>query len=374
MDDTVGRIVATGAMVTEEVVPITPLPEARAAALRPIRHQGRGFWLLAGGLAAVVVAGLAAWGVQLASGLGVAGYSNQAFWAIYEANLVAFIGVSYGGAVTSAILRLTGASWRAPLTRIAEATALVTLPIGMLFIIPHLGQPVRIWELLVYPNFSSPILWDFIVVTSYLLATVVFFLLPLIPDCAFAQQALGVSRRSLRGRVYAALGSGWTGAPAQRQRLHRAIGLVAILVIPMAVFVHSVLSMTFSLSSRAGYHDSIFPPYFVIAALYSGVALVVLAVAAMRRVWHLEPFITPRHFVRLGWLLVAFDVTYLYLTFMEFLVDGYPGTTGEAAWAHELLVGRYWFPFWVYVVGGGLLPLLLLGLRRTRTVTGVVTA
>ncbi|EQD62941.1 Polysulfide reductase, NrfD, partial [mine drainage metagenome] len=142
------------------------------------------WWTAVITLGVVVVAGIVAWIMQLRDGLGAAGYNNQAFWAIYEADLVAFIGVTYGGAVVSAVLRLSKARWRAPLTRIAEATALVTLPIGMMFIIPHLGEAPRIWELVWPPywNLSSPILWDFFAVSTYLLATLVFFYLPLIPD------------------------------------------------------------------------------------------------------------------------------------------------------------------------------------------------
>jgi molybdopterin-containing oxidoreductase family membrane subunit len=149
---------------------------------------------------------------------------------------------------------------------------------------------------------------------------------------------------------------------------------VAIIVIPMAVSVHSVLSFAFASSSRAGYFETIFPVYFVVAALYSGIALVVVVVAACRRLFHLEAFISPRHFVRLGFLLVAFGAAYLYLTFTEYLINGYSGTSDAAAWVREDLVGHYWIPFWFYVVAAGLVPLLIMAIRRTRTMGGVVTA
>ncbi|MHB1599168.1 MAG: NrfD/PsrC family molybdoenzyme membrane anchor subunit, partial [Acidimicrobiales bacterium] len=351
----------------------------RAAAMRPVLETPRWYWPAVGVLGALVVLGIVAWVVQVTDGLGVAGYNNTAFWAVYEADLVAFIGVSYGGAVVSAILRLTKAAWRAPLTRIAEATALVTLPVGMLFIIPHLGSPWRVWELVWPPywNLSSPILWDFFAVSTYLLATIVFFYLPLIPDAAVGlEQLAGDSGRRARARrtLYRALAGKWTGATGQRQLLGGSIGLVAIMVIPMAVSVHSVLSFAFASSSRAGYAETIFPVYFVVAALYSGVALVVLCVAALRRMWHLDAFIHPSHFVRLGFVMVAFGAVYLYLTFTEYLVDGYPGTVGEAAWVHQVLVGRYWIPFWFYFVAAGVVPLVIMAVRRTRNTTGVVVA
>jgi molybdopterin-containing oxidoreductase family membrane subunit len=348
------------------------------AAMRPIVKTPRWWWPSVWALSAIVVVGIVAWAVQLADGIGVAGYNDQAFWAVYEADLVAFIGVSYGGAVVSAILRLTNAAWRAPLTRIAEATALVTLPVGMLFIIPHLGSPQKVWELVWPPywNLSSPILWDFFAVSTYLLATLVFFYLPLIPDLPPARrwlerQGTGARANACR-RLYQVLGGGWRGTERQKKVLHLSIGLVAMMVIPLAVSVHSVLSFAFASSSRAGYLETILPVYFVVAALYSGVALVVLTVAAARRLFHLEAYIHPRHFVRLGFLLVAFGAAYLYLSFTEYLVDGYSGTTDNASWVRQILVGRYWVPFWFYVVVAGVLPLLVMAIKRTRTKTGVV--
>ncbi len=372
----------------------------RSAAMRPIMETPRWWWPAVLALGAVVVAGVVAWAVQLGDGLGVAGYNDNAFWAVYEADLVAFIGVSYGGAVVSAILRLTNAQWRAPLTRIAEATALVTLPIGMLFIIPHLGSPQKIWELIWPPywNLSSPILWDFFAVSTYLLATIVFFYLPLIPDLATCRAYLddpnnartgdslglgsiaGLRARMRNARLRTArtlyrIGAGrWTATNTQRRLLHGSIGLVAIMVIPMAVSVHSVLSFAFASSSRAGYLETILPVYFVVAALYSGVALVVLTVAAARKLYHLEPYIHRRHFVRLGFVLVAFGAAYLYLTFTEYLIDGYSGAQGNAAWVRQIIVGRYWVPFWIYFVAAGLIPLLIVAVKRLRTMNGVVVA
>jgi len=359
---------------------IEPREDIREAAMRPVFDKGRWWKFIVGGLSAVVLLGIIAWAVQLADGLGVAGYNNRAFWAVYEADLVAFIGVSYGGAVVSAILRLTKASWRAPLTRIAEATALVTLPIGMLFIVPHLGEPSRIWELVWPPywNLSSPILWDFIAVSTYLLATAVFFYLPLIPDAKIALERISPEDHSLKARtlrvLYRSVAGRYSGSYSDRRLLHGSIGLVAIMIIPMAVSVHSVLSFAFASSSRAGYLETIFPVYFVVAALYSGVALVVISAALLRKAYHLERYITSRHFVRLGFIIAAMGAAYLYLTFTEYLIDGYSSTRDEAAWVRQILIGRYWIPFWFYFVAAGVLPLVIIATKRFRNTKGVVVA
>lgn len=358
----------------------SPGADLRATAMRPVLETPSWWWPAVAILGVIVVLGVVAWVYQVAHGLGVSGYNDGAFWAIYEANLVAFIGVSYGGAVVSAILRLTHAEWRAPLTRIAEATALVTLPIGMAFIIPHLGNPSMVWELVwpTYWNLTSPILWDFFAVSTYLLATAVFFYLPLIPDAVIALDRFEDETASKRVRVrkslYRILVGRYASTPAERRRLNGAIGLIAIMIIPMAVSVHSVLSFAFASSSRAGYMETILPVYFVVAALYSGVALVVLTVAAARRLFHLEAYITSRHFVRLGFVMIAFGAAYLYLTFTEYLIDGYSGTTGASAWVYQIVAGRYAIPFWIYFFAGGVIPLVIMAVRRLRTTKGVVVA
>ena len=348
-------------------------PDAREAALRAFRRPGRWYWLLLAALTAVVALGAVAWSVQLRRGMGVAGYNDHAFWAIYIADVVTFIGVSYGGAVISAILRLTGATWRAPLSRLAEGTAVVTVLIGGAFIVPHLGRPDRIWELVTRPNLSSPVFWDFVAISTYTIGSVIFFILPLFPDMAIlhhAHQEL-IGRRA---RLYAAFSRGWVGTPRQRAVLRGALGLTAIMIIPLAVSVHSVLSWAFALVSRPWWHESIWAPYFVVAALYSGVALVILVVAGFRRAYHLERFITQRHFVRLGFILAAFAAAYLYFTFADILPDAYVGGSETTTVFQALLLGHFAPYFWTFVVGAGLLPLLLVAIPRTRTVTGMVVA
>ena len=351
----------------------TVRPDVREAALRPLGRPGRWWWLLVTVLSLVVIGGIAAWVVQLRDGLASAGYNDEAFWSIYIADVVTFVGVSYGGAVVSAILRLTGATWRAPLTRLAEGTAVVTVVIGGAFIIPHLGRPERILELITRPNLTSPIFWDFVAVMTYMAASMVFFFLPLVPDMAISA-TWDPKRVGRRAPLYRWLSRGWTGTTKQRRVLHGSLGLISIMIIPLAVSVHSVLSWAFALVSRPWWHESIWAPYFVVAALYSGVALVILVVAGFRRAYHLESLITERHFIRLGYIMAAFAMAYLYLTFADILPDAYVGEPGTGAVFHELLLGHFALWFWLFVMGGGIIPLTLIALRWTRHTWGLVTA
>ena len=348
--------------------------DAREASLRPFGKPSRLWWFAVAALAVVVLAGIAAWVVQLRGGMGTAGYNDHAFWAIYIADVVTFIGVSYGGAVVSAILRLTGATWRAPLTRLAEGTAVVTVLIGAALIIPHIGNPIRLWELLTQPNLSAPVFWDFVAVMTYIFGSIVFFALPLVPDMAILGQEHGQQLGRRRASLFAAVSRGWVGSPQQRRVLAGALGLVSIMIIPLAVSVHSVLAWAFASTSRPWWHESIWAPQFVVAALYSGVALVILVVAGFRRGYHLEAFITERHFVRLGFIMATLSATYIYLTFADLLPGSYVADRGTAAVFSELLVGRLAPWFWMFAVFGGLLPLLLIALPWTRNLRGMVIA
>ena len=347
---------------------------SRAASLRPFGKPSRSWWIAVGILGAVVLTGIAGWVVQLKGGMGVAGYNDHAFWAVYIADVVTFIGVSYGGAVVSAILRLTGATWRAPLTRLAEGTAVVTVLIGAALIIPHLGNPVRLWELVTRPNLSAPVFWDMVAVLTYIFASVVFFALPLVPDMAILGQKHGPQLGRRRASLYASIARGWVGAPRQRRVLAGALGLVSIMIIPLAVSVHSVLAWAFATTSRPWWHESIWAPQFVVAALYSGVALVILVVAGFRRGYHLEAFITQRHFIRLGFIMATLSATYIYLTFADLLPGSYVADRGTAAVFTELLSGRLALWFWLFAIVGGMLPLLLIALPWTRNLRGIILA
>lgn len=350
--------------------------EILEGALRPMRQAGRGFWPLLGLLALPVGWAVVAYIYQFKNGLGVTGLSDQVFWGTYETSLVTFIGFSYGGAVVSAILRLTHAQWRAPITRLAEATALVTLLIGSSFAIIHLGHPERLWRFLVSPRISSPLVWDVLAINTYLLATIIFLFLPLIPDMAVVRDRLMQERNAPRWRrnLASLLSLGWSGLPEQRRRLEWATTVMSILIIPLAVTVHSVLSWAFAVTSRGGWHSTIFGPYFVVAALFSGVAMVILVIAGFRKAYHLEGLIQEKQIKYLGFIMLSLGVMYLYFTFAEFLTEGYTMAEEATPILEALLLAQYAPLFWFWLIGTGVLPVVLVALPRTRTVPGLVVA
>jgi molybdopterin-containing oxidoreductase family membrane subunit len=350
-------------------------PKSRSladAALAPVIDAGRAYRLSITILGALVLAGAAAYGYQLARGLGVTGLNDQVFWAVYETDLVTFIGFSYGGALASAILRLTGATWRGPLTRIAEGSALVTLLIGALFPIVHLGRPELVWEMFVRPNHDSPIFWDMVAIITYLLLTMILFTLALIPDLGLLQSHPGLGRR--RQRLYAWAAKGWRGTADQRRSLARTLTTVAILIIPVAVMVHTVLAYAFSLTSRPGWNSTIYGPYFVVAAIYSGVALVILCVVAYRKFYRLEQWIPLRIIKNLAYLMVALGITYGYFMLTEITREGYVGEESSEAVLYTLMLSRYAPLFWTFVIAALIVPVILIAIPRTRTVAGITVA
>ncbi|HEX9437267.1 MAG TPA: NrfD/PsrC family molybdoenzyme membrane anchor subunit [Candidatus Limnocylindria bacterium] len=327
-------------------------------ALWPIGKGDRNFWIAVVILSATVAAGIAAWIYQLQNGLWVTGLNQKVSWGFYIINCVFFIGISYGGAITSAILRLTNAKWRAPLTRLAEATAVAALLVGAVYPIIDLGRPDRFLNVIRYAQVGSPIVWDLVAIGTYTVASFIFLYLPLIPDLAVAREALGGRRRVL-SPLYRILALGWRGTPPQHRALARGIGIMAVLIIPLAVSVHSVLAWLFAVTVRAEWHSTIFAPLFVLGAMFSGVAAVILVIAALRRVYGLEAFITAKHFRYLSYLLVALGLAYVYFMVSEYLTEGYVFAENTTPVLESLFTGAYAPAFWTFSIGGLVLPIAL---------------
>jgi molybdopterin-containing oxidoreductase family membrane subunit len=261
----------------------------------------------------------------------------------------------------------------------AEAMALVTLMIGSLFPIIDLGRPDRLINLILHGQVGSPVVWDVVAIQAYMAATVIFLFLPLIPDIAFCRDHLGPAAGRLRKLLYERLSLGWRGTERERHLLERNMTLVAVVIIPLAVSVHSVLAFLFGMTVRPGWNSTLFAPYFVIGALFSGVAAVILVVAAFRKAYHLEAFITDQHFKYLANILLALGMGYAYFMFAEILTEGYKMEgfsegQGSGALLQELLLGKYAPLFWGFVIGGLATPITLLSLPMTRTVGGIATA
>ncbi len=342
--------------------------------LNPLRQSTRGYYAFVLFLLAIVVWGAYAYIVQLRYGLLATGMRDVVMWGLYLVNFVFFIGISHAGTLISAILRVTNAGWRTPVTRMAELITVVAISIGALMPIIDLGHPERVWHIIAYGRFQSPLLWDIISITSYLFGSLIYLYLPLIPDFALIRDRLRSSASTLRLRIYTLLAMGWRNTPQQRQRLEKAIGIMAITIIPIAVSVHTVVSYVFSMTLRPGWDSTVFGIYFVIGAIFSGIASILIVMAIFRKFYHLEEYITEKHFRNLGYLLLATLLIYLYLTIGEYLTVGYKLRVDEKHLLTLLMLGKNAFWFWFFVIAGMVIPAVLLIIRRGRVIPRIVVA
>ena len=335
--------------------------------LAPLTHTTRAWYIWTAVLLVLVAGGAGAYAAQLRGGLAVTGMGDTVVWGVYISNFVFFSGVAMAGTFISGVLRMTGAEWRRPLTRFSELTTVAALAMCAIMPAVDMGRPDRLWHLLVYRRLESPLVWDILVIPTYLAASIIYLYLFLIPDAAFLRDRLQGTASKGRSRVYRALSMGWQGLPGQRKRLVFAGNIMMVLIIPIAVATHSVVSWIFALTYRSGWNSTIFAPYFVVGALYSGTAMLITMMYIFRRAYHLEEYLTIKHFRYLATLLVIFGVVYMYFTFAEYLTVGYKLESSDNALLSELFFGRYAILVWAGFFGGQIVPTVVAAIPKTRT-------
>ena len=315
-------------------------------------------------LGIMVLIGFTAIGIMVNKGLGVTGLSRPVYWGLFITTFVFWVGISHAGIMISAILRLTQAEWRRPVTRAAELLTVFSLLTALFFPLMHAGRPWRIIYYIIpydfsrgiYPNIRSPLTWDPVAISTYLTGSTLFLYVALIPD-------LGNLRDRTTGwknALYTILALGWRGNPRQWQM--QTIGgiLLSALMLPIFVSVHSIVSWDFAIiPSVEGWHSTIFAPYFVIGAVHSGVSAVVTMMALMRWLWKWDDFIRPEHFDALARLLIVVATAWLGFTFLELIFAVYGLDAPELAlremqifhWPWNLLFIIFLFTGYIIPVG-----------------------
>ena len=340
----------------------------------PATRTSPGYWVLVTVLVGVIGFGFYAWTTQARDGLIVTGMRDRIAWGLYISVFVFFIGISHAGTLISAILRVTKAGWRAPITRIAEFITVVALLCGATFIIVDMGRPDRLLNVLIHGRWQSPILWDVLAISTYLMASIAYLGIPMVPDLALFRDRLTDRVGKWRLRFYRLAAIGWKDLPGQRTALLRAITVLMIIIIPIAVSVHTVVSWIFGMTLRVGWNSTIFGLLFVAGAIFSGIATLVIVMAVLRRVYHLEEYITETHFINLGYLLAAFTLIMMYINASEYLTTGFKLEEGEEFLFRQLFLGQFAGMYWFYFIGGLLIPGLIILVKKTRTIAGVVVA
>ncbi|HSB06007.1 MAG TPA: NrfD/PsrC family molybdoenzyme membrane anchor subunit [Thermodesulfobacteriota bacterium] len=331
-----------------------------ASLIQPLTRWGKASIFSASILALIVLWSVFAFVWQYIHGLGETGMGHPVSWAFYLVNFVFFIGISHAGALVSAVLRITHARWGTPFGRAAEAVTVFALAAGPTNILFDLGRSIRFYWVALHAQFKSPLLWDFTCIMTYFTVSNIFLIVLMIPDVGLLRD-LFPKRRWL----YKPLSFGWNWTEGQQRTLGKVIGILCIAVIPIAVSVHTVVSWVFGMQTQPMWHSTIFAPYFVTGAIFSGIATIVIVTIALRRIYHLEEYLTPYHFNNMGLLLLTFTLLWFYFTFAEHLTVGYGGGIEEQAVLWSKLTGRYAPLFWAMVGLCFFIPFPILVLKRT---------
>lgn len=303
---------------------------------------------------------------QLRQGLSLTDLSDYNTWGIYVSNFVFFVAISLVGSLISAILKLTGAKWRTPLTRVAEIIAVAAIIFAGLVIIIDMGRPDRMLNLLIHGRIQSPITWDVIVISTYLMLSILFLYLPLIPDFALMRDRYNDSSPFTR-KIYRFLAVNWTNSESQQSILKKAIKLIAIIIIPVAFGIHTVTSWLFATTFRPGWDSSNFGPYFVSGAFMVGAASVICGMYIFRKFYNYEKYFTDKHFDYMSRLLVLLSLIYLYFNINEYFVPAYKMKASEAIHLNELFYGAMAPLFWSVQIGGMVIPIIVLFFKKGRT-------
>ncbi len=296
-------------------------------------------------------------------GIGVSGHTRPVMWASYITNFVFWVGIAHCGTLVSAVLYLFRSHFRRAVYRVAEAMTVFGVMTAGLFPLLHAGRPWFAYWLVPYPNqrqlwpnFRSPLEWDVFAVTTYLTISSVFFLVGLIPDCAAARDH---AKHPLMKLIYQAFSFGWTGTNNQWKHFYGAYIFFAAMATPLVFSVHSVVSWDFAMAQVPGWHSTLFAPYFVAGAIFSGVALVINLLIPIRSILKLEHIVTLDHMEKLAKLvlLTSTMVGYSYLT--EFFMAWFGPNVAERDLFWWRATGHYWWAFWIMFTCNIIIPLSL---------------
>ncbi len=355
MDDTPAPVIAPGytfGSITDKISSVVLT-----------RRTTRTWWL--GFLAAFALVNLLLVAITylFVTGVGIWGIDIPVAWGFAIVNFVWWIGIGHAGTLISAILLLLRQSWRTSINRFAEAMTLFAVACAGLFPILHLGRPWLAYWLFPYPNtmtlwpqFRSPLIWDVFAVTTYATVSLLFWFVGLIPDLA----TLRDRSPSRAGRViYGILAMGWRGSARHWHRYEVAYLLLAGLATPLVVSVHTVVSFDFAISILPGWHSTIFPPYFVAGAIYSGFAMVLTLAIPIRAAYHLEDFITARHLENMAKILLVTGLMVAYGYLIETFMSWYSASRYEGFMMWNRMTGPYAPVYWTLIACNIVIPQVL---------------
>lgn len=300
-------------------------------------------------------------GHLLMDGVGVWGNNNPAYWGWPIVNFVFWVGIGHAGTLISAILFLFRQNWRTSINRAAEAMTIFAVVCAGLFPGVHIGRvwvfywlfPIPTEHLAMWPNFRSPLLWDVFAVSTYATVSILFWYMGMVPDIATFRDRCTTKIGKF---VYGLLSLGWTGSARAWHRYEIAYTILAALATPLVLSVHTIVSFDFAVSQVPGWHTTIFPPYFVAGAIFSGFAMVVTLLVPVRKLYGLENLITIRHLENMNKIIMATGMMVGTAYGIEFFIAWYSGVPYESYAFYNRAFGNYWWAYWIMVSCNVMIP------------------
>ena len=316
-------------------------------------------------LVVISIAGIIAYIDQVIKGQIVTSMNDYALWGIYISNFVFFVATSFVGALVVAILRLTKNTWRTPIVRIAEIISLACIIMAGLTIMIDMGRPDRLLYLFIYGRMQSPIIWDVIIIPTYITICLLLLYFPLLPDLAILKNHYKESSPKL-SKWYGKLALKWTGSLAQKTIQLKSIQIICILIIPTAFMLQTIDAWLFSTLFRVGWDSTNMGAYFISGASVAGIGALVTVVYVIRKAYKLDEYITDFHFDKLGKFLVLLCLIYLYFNVNEYVIPEFTSKKEEITHLNHLYTGNFAPLFWFVLVGGLIVPIIVLLFKKGR--------
>ena len=316
-------------------------------------------------LIVVIIAGIIAYVDQLIKGQVVTNMRDYALWGIYISNFVFFVATSFVGTVVVSILRLTHKEWRTPLVRIAEVISLACIIMAGITIMIDMARPDRLLNLFIHARLQSPITWDVIIIPTYIVLSFLLLYFPLLPDMAILKKYYKENKPKL-SKWYSTFSLNWTGSTIQKTIQAKSIKTIAYLIIPVGFILQTIDAWLFSTTYRVGWSSTNMGAYFISGAFVAGVGALITVVYVIRKAYKLEDYITDLHFDKMGRLLVLACLVYLYFNINEYLIPAFTASVEEEAHLNLLFFGKYAPLFWFVIIGGLIVPIIVLLFKKGR--------
>lgn len=310
-------------------------------------------------LVIIILVGIYAYYRQLRYGLIVTSMRDYTSWGVYISNFVFLVAISLVGSLFSSILKLSKIAWATPLTRISEIIAIAAIICASVIIVVDMGRPDRFINVLIHGRIQSPIIWDVIIITTYLAISILLLYISLIPDLAICRDKIK-NVAGWKRWFYRVFAVNWQNTPEQYKILHKLSYTLAVIVVPVAFAIHTVTSWLFSTTWRPGWDSTNLGPYFVSGALMAGAAVIIVAMYFIRNALNLKEYLNDKLFDYMGKLLVLLSLVYLYFNINEYLGPAFKMVGVEGEHIIELFFGKYASMYWLVQIFGLILPIVVL--------------